>query len=281
MAGMMAKYLATSLAIEKVVSEPRVISSCLPISTISSSLVGLESRSTMLPASLAAWVPVFMATPDVGLGQGRGVVGAVAGHGHQVAAGLLGSDAGHLVLGRGLGHEVVDAGLVGDGLGRERVVAGDHDRLDAHDPHLGEALDHARLDGVLQVDDAEHAGPLGHHQRRAAGGGDPLDDRRRGRAGAAPPCSSTQRRTESAAPLRIERPSHSMPDMRVWAVNGTSSAPGMSTGLEAVALLGQGHDGAPFGCLVGQRGQQDDLGQVPLGRCRRPGGTRRPCGCRR
>jgi len=31
MAGMMAKYLATSLAIENVVSEPRVIRSCLPI----------------------------------------------------------------------------------------------------------------------------------------------------------------------------------------------------------------------------------------------------------
>ncbi len=63
MAGMMAKYLATSLAMENVVSEPRVISSCLPISTTSISLVGLESRSTMFPASLAAWVPVFMATP--------------------------------------------------------------------------------------------------------------------------------------------------------------------------------------------------------------------------
>ena len=59
----MAKYLATSLAMEKVVSEPRVIRSCLPISTISMSLVGLESRSTMLPASRAAWVPVCMATP--------------------------------------------------------------------------------------------------------------------------------------------------------------------------------------------------------------------------
>jgi hypothetical protein len=59
----MAKYLATSLAIEKVVSEPLVMSSCLPISTISMSLVGLESRSTMLPASLAATVPLFMATP--------------------------------------------------------------------------------------------------------------------------------------------------------------------------------------------------------------------------
>ena len=39
------------------------MSSCLPISTISMSFVGFESRSTMLPASLAAWVPVFIATP--------------------------------------------------------------------------------------------------------------------------------------------------------------------------------------------------------------------------
>ena len=60
---MIAKYLATSFAIEKVVSDPRVIRSCLPISTISISLVGLESRSTMFPASRAACVPVFMATP--------------------------------------------------------------------------------------------------------------------------------------------------------------------------------------------------------------------------
>ena len=59
----MAKYLARSLATEKVVSAPRVISSCLPISTMSISLVGSESRSTMLPASLAAAVPVFIATP--------------------------------------------------------------------------------------------------------------------------------------------------------------------------------------------------------------------------
>ena len=58
-----AKYFATSLAIENVVSAPRVMSNCLPISTISMSFVGLESRSTMLPASLAAVVPVFMATP--------------------------------------------------------------------------------------------------------------------------------------------------------------------------------------------------------------------------
>src|SRR2546427_8029095 len=62
-AGRMAKYFATSFAIENVVSVPRVISSCLPTSTTSRSFVGSESRSTMLPASLAACVPVFMATP--------------------------------------------------------------------------------------------------------------------------------------------------------------------------------------------------------------------------
>ena len=54
--------LAMSLAIENVVSEPRVISICLPVSTTSINLVGFESRSTMLPASFAACVPLFIAT---------------------------------------------------------------------------------------------------------------------------------------------------------------------------------------------------------------------------
>ena len=63
MAGRMAKYLATSLAIENVVMAPRVISSCLPMAMTSISLVGSESRSTMLAASLQADVPLFMASP--------------------------------------------------------------------------------------------------------------------------------------------------------------------------------------------------------------------------
>src|SRR5271154_2932854 len=98
---MMAKNLATSLEIENVVSEPRVMRSCLPISTISMSFVGFESRSTMLPASLAA---------DIGLSQCGRVVRAVAGHRDELAAGLLAADQGHLVFGGGFGQEVVDAG---------------------------------------------------------------------------------------------------------------------------------------------------------------------------
>src|ERR1043165_3485005 len=75
---MIAKYFATSLAIENVVSAPRVINSCLPISTTSISLVGLESRSTMLPASRAACVPVFIATPtSAWASAGRAVEGCI------------------------------------------------------------------------------------------------------------------------------------------------------------------------------------------------------------
>src|ERR1700685_2981828 len=143
---MIAKYLATSLAMENVVSEPRVISSCLATSTTSISLVGLESRSTMVPASLAA------------------------------CAALFSSDESELVLGGGLGQEVVDADLGRDGLGRERVVAGDHHGADAHVAQVREPLGHALLDRVLEVDDAEPRAVVGHHQRRPAVAGDGLDD---------------------------------------------------------------------------------------------------------
>ena len=61
-AGITAKYLPMSFASEKVVNAPRVMSICLPIRTMSMSFAGLESRSTMLAASRAACVPVFIAT---------------------------------------------------------------------------------------------------------------------------------------------------------------------------------------------------------------------------
>src|SRR5712692_9843289 len=117
---MMAKYFATSLAIEKVVSAPRVISSCLPISTTSISLVGLESRSTMLPASRAATVPVLIA------------------------------DQPQLLLGCRLGEEIVDAGLRRNGGGSRGVVASDHDGTNAHPPQLGKTFTNATLHDVLE-----------------------------------------------------------------------------------------------------------------------------------
>ena len=104
----------------------------------------------------------------VGLGQRGRVVGAVAGHGHQFALGLLALDQVHLVFGLGFGEEVVDAGLARDDGGGQRVVAGDHDGADAHGAQAGEALLEAALDDVFEVNDAERRRVLGDHQRRAA-----------------------------------------------------------------------------------------------------------------
>ena len=114
---------------------------------------------------------------DVGLGQRGGVVGAVAHHGHELAAVLLLADVGELGLGRGLGDEVVDAGLLGDRLGRQRVVAGDHHDAQAHLAEPGEPLADARLEDVLELDHADEPVVLGDGQRRGAAGGDRVDGR--------------------------------------------------------------------------------------------------------
>ena len=66
---------------------------------------------------------------------------------------------------------------------------------------------------------------LGDDQRRAAGGGDAVDELVELAAAARGPPSARSRRTASAAPLRIERPSMSTPLMRVCAVKGMSVAP--------------------------------------------------------
>jgi hypothetical protein len=119
--------------------------------------------------------------PDVGLRQRRCVVGAVTCHGDQAPALLLLLDQGHLVLGRGLGEEVVDPRLLGDGTCGEWVVTGDHHGADAHPTHLVETVAHALLDDVLEVDHAERPGraarlALRDDQGRPTTGGDPVDD---------------------------------------------------------------------------------------------------------
>src|ERR1700722_13692462 len=173
---MIAKYFARSFAMLKVVSEPRVINICFPVSTTSMSFVGLESRSTMLPASLAAWVPVFMGgrgavvlpPPHISLRKRRSVVRAVAGHRDQAALRLVTADECEFGFRSGLGQEIIHARLGCNRRRGERVVAGDHDRLDAHAAQLAEALFDAAFDDVFQLDDAEDTGAVAYQQGRAA-----------------------------------------------------------------------------------------------------------------
>ena len=77
---------------------------------------------------------------DVGLRERRRVVRAVSGHRDEPPGALLALDQIHLRFGRRLGEKVVDAGLLRDGRGGQRIVAGDHDGANAHRAQAIEAL---------------------------------------------------------------------------------------------------------------------------------------------
>ena len=129
----------------------------------------------MLPASLAAEVPVFIATPTSACASAGASLVPSPVIATMRPLRLLLLDQRHLRLRGRLGEEVVDAGLLGDHGGGDAVVAGDHDGADAHPAQLVEALAHAALDDVLEVDDAEHEVVLRDDERRAAGAGDLVD----------------------------------------------------------------------------------------------------------
>ena len=206
----------------------------------------------------------------VGLGQGGGVVRAVAGHGDQPAAGLLLADQLELGFGRGLGQEVIDARFGGDRRGGERVVAGDHHRLDAHLPQFGKALLDATFDDVLEVNDAQRLVAFGDDQRRAALAGNPFGFAASLLSGSRPP---------SWRDVGLDRIGRALADpaaVEVDAAHPRLGREGNERGVqlvhvaaaEAVLLLGQDDDAAAFGRFVGQRRELRRIGQS-LDRSRR------------
>ena len=110
----------------------------------------------MLPASLAACVPVFIATPTSAWASAGASLVPSPVMATSLPSACSSRMRASLFSGVACGEEVVDAGFGRDGGGGQRVVAGDHDGADAHGAQLGEALAHAALDDVLQMDDAEH-----------------------------------------------------------------------------------------------------------------------------
>src|SRR5262249_4827030 len=114
---------------------------------------------------------------DIGLGERRRIIGAVAAHRHQLALGLLLADEAQLVLRRRLREKVVDAGFRGDGRRSRWIVAGHHDGADTHAPQLGEPLTDAPLAYVLERDAPEQLAVATTRQRRAAGLGDAVGER--------------------------------------------------------------------------------------------------------
>ncbi len=244
----------------------------MPISTISISLVGIGIEIDHVAGFFGGLRAGVHGHGHVGLGQRGRIVRAVAGHGHQPAAGLILADHLQLGFGRGLGEEIIDARLGGDGGGGQRVVAGDHHGLDAHPAQFGEAFLDAALDDVLEIDDAQRAIAFGHDQRRAAALGDLFDRlphfaRTRCRRARARMLSMA-----SAAPLRICRPSKfdaAHPRLRGEGNERRAQFVHVAAA-QAVLLLGQHDDAAAFRRFVGQRRQLRGVGQIVLTPRRRP-----------
>ena len=206
------------------------------------------------------------------LGQCRGVVGAVPGHRDEPPAILLLADQRHLVLGRGLGEEVVDARLLGDGAGGHGVVPGDHDGADAHAAHLFEAFAHALLDDVLEVDDAQSAclsvDGLRDDERRAAAGGDGIDDRADLGGGVAtvvahPLHHGRCRPLADLSAVREVDPRHPGLGREGHELSGGKLARGAFA--QTVISLGQHHDRAALRGLVGEAGQLCRIRQRGVG----------------
>ncbi len=230
-AGMIAKYLATSLAMENVVSAPRVMRSCLPISTISMSLVGLESRSTMLPASLAAEVPVFIATPtSAWASAGASLVPS------PVIATSLPPACSRLI------RAILSSGVASARKSSTPASSAIALAVSGLSPVIMTVLMPMRrsssnrsrmpcLTTSLRWTTPSIRAPSASSTATSSGvpPASAMPSASRSVSSAtSPPRSRTQAVTEPAAPLRMRRPSTSTPDMRVWAVKEIHSAPASS-----------------------------------------------------
>src|SRR5262245_5592592 len=225
---MIAKYLATSLAMLKVVSAPRVMRSCFPISTISISLVGFESRSTRWPASFAACVPVFMATATSACASaGASFVPSpvIATRWPCVWYSRISRSLSSGVASARKSSTPASAAIAAAVSGLSPVI------ITVLMPTRRSSAKRSRMPPVTMS--LSWAPPRTFAPSATTRGVAPSRATRstsmRTAFGSSPPCSFTKRSIESAAPFRMRCPSRSAPLMRVVALKGTKRAPSACT----------------------------------------------------
>ena len=220
---MIAKYLAMSLATEKVVSAPRVMSSCLPISTMSMSFVGFESRSTMLPASLAADVPVFIATPTSAWARAGAslVPSPVMATSRPPSCSRLIS----AILSSGVASARKSSTPASSAMARA-VIGLSPVIITVRMPIRRSSSKRSRMPDLMTS--LRWTTPRTCAPSDTTSGVPPADEMAstvsETSAGVVPPSAATCANTAPAAPLRTRRPSTSTPLIRVCAVNGTHTA---------------------------------------------------------
>ena len=229
-AGRIAKYLATSFAIEKVVRAPRVISRPLPISTTSISLVGSESRSIMFAASLAAWVPLCMARPTSACARaGASFVPSpimATSFPPRCSSRIMASLSSGVASARKPSTPASRA-IASAVRGLSPVI------ITVRSPMRRSCSKRSRMPGFTTSDRATT--PSTRSSRSTTRGVPPAratsSTSGDSSVGTLPPRSRARRVMRSAAPLRMLRPPASTPLMRVCAVNSTNAASAGAAGV--------------------------------------------------
>ena len=120
-----------------------------------------------IPGFFRSHRPGVHRNADIGLGQCRRVVCAVAGHRDQAAASLFLADVFQFVLRSCLCKEIIDTGFVRDGRGGKRVISRNHDGANSHCSERCKAFLHSTLDDVFEVNQPEDSCPVRNSQRRS------------------------------------------------------------------------------------------------------------------
>ena len=250
---MMAKYFATSLAMEKVVSAPRVMRSCLPISTTSISFVGSLSRSTMLAASFAACVPAFMARPTSAWAR----AGASFVPSPIMATSLPPACSFRMYSSFVSGVAWARKSSTPDLAAIKAAVRGlSPVIMTVLRPIFRRRAKRSLMWGFRMS--SRTTTPTTWLPSATTSGVAPLDaavsTSASRSAGTVPPFSLTNSITASDAPFRMRLPSgRSTPLMRVWAVKGTNRASGGASSGALAFLLEEPHDALALRRLVGRR----------------------------
>ena len=183
------------------------MSSCLPISTISMSFVGFAVEVDHVAGLFGGLRAGVHRDADVGLRRARArrwsrrpsSPRALPPACSRSISAILSSGVASAMKSSTPASSAIAAAV-------QRVVAGDHDRADAHRAHLVEPLVMPCFTMSLRWITPSTTLPFGDDERRAAVVRDAVDDRLERRRGCRRPVRRPNGARQSAAPLRIERP---------------------------------------------------------------------------
>ena len=252
--------------------------SCLPISTISISFVGFESRSTMFPASFAAWVPVFMATPTSACARAGAsfVPSPVIATSRPAAC----SRRINAILSSGVASarnsSTPDSSAIAGAVrGLSPVI------ITVRMPIRRISSNRSRMPSLTTSFrwTTPHGATVSRRRRAAFPRRPDLADGRLHLGGSEAPSRASQAPIASAAPLRTRRPATSMPLIRVWAEKGTSVGALEVALAQPEPLLGEDDDRASLRRLVGEAescaaSASCSASRPARGSARSPGGSR-------